>query len=301
MADFQLIDCHAHCFPSAKEGKEFMVDYLNWGGRKLGTVEELLLEKRASGHAHTNILMYTPTSFHFEHLTQAGLAPDAAREQVIARQARNNTWACDLVCREEGLSVFCGVDCTRMSEPEMLGEVERCIALGASGVKIVFTGLRIFGDDARLHPLYDYCQSRSIPILAQSSGRAGSTTPPYARAAPFGRMAEQFPRLKLVLAHLAHFPDFPNGGLDELAGAMMGHPNLYADLSLRLDAVSGGECSHEEMASVIRRLGPEHILFGTNFPLGEPLAATRAFWCLPLPEPALRMIGRDNYLRLVEG
>ena len=299
MPDFQLIDCHVHCFPSFQDGTEFMVDYLSWGGDRMGILKELIEARTAAGHAHTNILMYTPTTFYFDRLTQAGTEPEEARRQVIERQARNNTWACDLVRRESGLGFFCGVDCTRMSEEEMLAEVERCIAGGAAGVKIVFSGLGIFGDDPRLRPLYDYCQSRSIPILAQSSGRAGATTPAYARAEPFGRMATEFPRLKLILAHLAHFPDFPNGGLDELAQAMEGHPNLCADLSLRLDAVARGEWSPEGMVEAIRRLGPEHILFGTNFPLGDPVAATRVFWELPLTAAERRMIGRENFLRLV--
>ena len=303
MPDLDLIDCHVHAFPSYQEGHDFMVTYLNWAPERIGTLQELLSARAKAGHARTNILMYTPTTFYYEQ----GIAaiPDGAKDRkaaeervlqdVLQRQRRNNDWGSTVVREHPGLSYFCGVDCTRMSEDEMLGEVERNLSAGASGVKIVFTGLKIYGDDPRLGPLYDYCASREVPILAQSSGRAG---PCWGRPAPFGKAVREFPDLRLIFAHLCHFPSLPGEGIDELAEVTARFPNVCADLSLRLTAVARREMSPDDMAAIIRRLGPEHVLFGTNFPLADPVEATRAFQDLPLTEAEHRAIGHDNFVRL---
>ena len=308
MPDLKLIDCHVHCFPTGEAARDFMGRVVRRPEADVcGTVEELHAAIGRSGVDHVNILMFTPTSIYVED-GMAAIPPDvrdraaaeeAVRREAVCRVTGNNDWCAAFVKEHPNLSFFCGVDPVRMTEDEMLSGIDRWMAAGAKGVKIVPATLRIFGDDERLLPLYDYCCRQGVPLLTQSAGNpAPGQDLAYAQPATFGRVLPQFPDLRLIFAHMAYFPYLPDNGADELAELTSRYANVSADLSLRLGAVADGAEPAEWLVSTIRRLGADRVLFGTNFPLADQARSVEAFRRLPLTDEERELIAHKNFERI---
>ncbi len=306
MASQELIDCHIHCFPSEEDGRFFMDRMVRWQNHPwVGTLGQVLEMHKKAGIARANILMYTPARLYYEDAV-AALPSKGSRDEAIATIRRsvvrriegNNDWCVKLIKEHPRFTFFCGVDVTFMSEEEMLRGVERWVANGAKGVKIVPQGMQVYGNDPRLLPLFDYCQSKAIPVLSQSGGRPPSLGIAYAVTPKFGETLRKFPKLKFIFAHMAHFGWMENGGADALADVFAACPNAYADLSLQFGPIAKGEQTREAMVALIRRLGADRILFGTNFPLADSAEAADVYRSLSLTESERERISSQNFLRL---
>jgi len=55
-------------------------------------------------------------------------------------------------------------------------------------------------DDRRLYPIYDRCERLRVPVLLMGGGNAGPDFT-YSSPIPIGRVARDFPDLKIVMAH----------------------------------------------------------------------------------------------------
>jgi predicted TIM-barrel fold metal-dependent hydrolase len=223
-----------------------------------------------------------------------------ARLEIAGLASRNNDW-CAEFCRERPeLDFFCGVDAALLSREELLAGLERWHRAGARGVKTGPFSMKMFGDDPRLLPLYDYCESASLPILMQAGGPAvDGRGLAYSDPRVFEPVLRQFPRLVLVFAHMAHFPHLPEEGLDELCALTRRHAGVYAELSHRLDDVAKGALLADELVRRIRRVGAERLLFGSSFPLDDAAASAAAFRGLPLRSDEQDAIAYRNYDALI--
>ena len=97
---------------------------------------------------------------------------------------------------------------------------------------------------------------------------------------------KNFPRLKLLVAH---------PGLTDIMGNYMlaqKYPNLYIDIS------GTGLFRWGMLQKGVEILGPERILFGTDFPLVNPGMYVSAVLFEHLALSDRKMILRDNFLRL---
>ena len=307
MANDELLDCHIHCFPSHEDGRFFMDRMVRWEQHPwVGTLDQVLEMHKKAGISRANILMYTPARLYYEDAV-AALPSKTNRDEAIANIRRsvvrriegNNDWCVKLIKEHPRFTFFCGVDVTFMSEEEMLKGIERWVAGGAKGVKIVPQGMQIYGNDLRLLPLFDYCQAKGIPVLSQSGGRAPSLGIAYAVTDKLGETLRKFPKLKFIFAHMAHFDWMPNGGADALAEVFAACPNTVADLSLQFGPIANGERTREDMVALIRRLGAHRILFGTNFPLASSAEAAEVFRSLPLAKAEREQISSQNFLRVI--
>lgn len=296
-----IIDCHIHCFPDEEQARAFMSRVVKQPqATRIGTVAQMEASIKASGISHTNILMYTPGAIYYEDaLAKHKGDKEQARRDVVQRIQQNNDWAATFTKQRKGLSFFCGVDPVHMSERELLFGIERWIQAGARGVKFVPASLKIFGDDPRLRPVYDYCQSHKIPILTQSAGNPATGSEfAFGSPVPFGRALPQFPRLRLIFAHMGWSPYRPDDGADDLRDLGRKYPNVCADMSLRLDDASKDPKAADWVVSATRKMGAEHILFGTNFPLADSKTSLDTFLRLPLNDSERELIAHKNFERL---
>ena len=97
---------------------------------------------------------------------------------------------------------------------------------------------------------------------------------------------KNFPRLKLLVAH----PGYPS--IMENYELARKYPNLYFDLS------GNGLTRWGMLKKGLETIGPERILFGTDFPVisnGMYVAAVLFEHLTPAQQ---RMVLRDNFLRL---
>jgi predicted TIM-barrel fold metal-dependent hydrolase len=326
MSDLEIIDAHTHLFRSDAHGREAYGYFLGRGPvtghpadpPTLGTVPEALQLMAETGVVHTNFLMFTWSGRYYEHGQHTlpddparRVEADAALKNRIADRIRdNNEWALVTVKENPTLSFFAGVDPVVMDERALMTEVEDKTDRGGLGVKLVPMDSGVRGDDRRLWPVYDYCQSNDIPVLTQAAGRPGTPAQPVY----FTAALEAFPRLKLIFAHLGHNPEFGHGADAEVVELANRFENVFTDVSLRFPEVVNGHVSPEAMVSHLRRIGVDRVLYGSNFTFVELLAPdpeaqgpsqfTRSKQCveilktLPLRDEERERIASGNFRRV---
>ncbi|MCU0522614.1 MAG: amidohydrolase family protein [Anaerolineae bacterium] len=168
-----------------------------------------------------------------------------------------DAYIADFVARAPGKLVgFASCDPTG---PSYMDELTHSIEdLGLRGLKLgpIYAGFD--PRDPRCAPVYDYCESRGLPIITHT----GTT---YNRAAPLGvsrpwlwdEVAIQHPELRIVLAHLGH-PFY-----DECLAVIRKHPHVYSDLS----ALFYRPWQFYNMLIAAQEYGvTRKLLFGTDYP-----------------------------------
>ncbi|MGE5553762.1 MAG: amidohydrolase family protein [Betaproteobacteria bacterium] len=110
----------------------------------------------------------------------------------------------------------------------------------------------------------------------------------HATPARLRRLLEALPHLRIVAAHFGGFQMWAEAR-EELVGQ-----EVFFDTSSSLAFLSP-----EEAVEVIRRHGPDRILFGSDFPLWSPPAELALLQSLPLTDEERRLILWDNARRLL--
>jgi len=304
MPGLEIIDIHTHTFATRERGIGWQRSNGAVNPPRGGTIDELLDCMKRGGVTHSVMLMYTPTRFMYEaRIKEAPLPTDPAERQakeqelkglMAQRMIQNNEWACQVSREHPQLITFAGLDPVYMSEKTLITEIEDKVKKGAKGVKIVPLALEIYGNDKRLHPVYDKISRLGIPMVAQSGGgklpdgRDAWGSPKY-----FAEPLREFPNLKINLAHLGgHGPEVP-----ELCKTF---PNLYVDISGQLtdlDKPKGWQT--KELVEFIRRCGAEHITWGTNFPMNDPAEYAQLTEKLPLTSEEKETIAHKNAKRII--
>ncbi len=300
----EIIDCHAHTFPTTGSGITFQRALGIAEPTRDGTIEELLKLMQKAGITKTNMLMWTPAWFMYrELLKRLPSDPEEHRQGEKTLRARlsqrcleNNEWAMEVIKQHpDRLTCFIGIDPVFMDEETMLREIDDKLSRGAMGLKIA--PVNFFGNDERLFPMYQAAQRWRVPVLSytsalgleQGQGRESSGHPKH-----FEEPLKTFPNCTIILAHLGA------GAEEDVARMASKYPNLYADVSARLHQIAKpGGWSQEEAVAWLRRIGIDRILFGTNYPMYDPFEYVEVMNALPLTDGERSKILSKNFNRLV--
>lgn len=167
--------------------------------------------------------------------------------------------------------------------PDISGEIERIISLGLKGIKLHSDFQRFYLDDERAFPIYEAAEGR-LPILFHM----GDSRYDFSAPERLMRVVKRFPRLTVIAAHLAGWTVW------ERAEELFAGKNLiYADCSSSLYAMSP-----ERGAELIRKLGTDRVMFGTDFPVWNAEGELERFNRLPLTESEREAILCGNFIRL---
>ncbi len=308
MADLEIIDVHTHTFPSVEAGVRYQ---RGTGGAdreivRNGTIDELQGLMKEAGISRAVMLNFTPTRYLWEgRMAKTELPANPVERQKIEREAQlvmagrmvdHNEWQIEVSQQHPELMNFAGLDPVFMDETALIAEIDDKVSRGAKGVKIVLRALAIYADDPRLMPVYERIAQLGVPITAQvgSHGEAGDRGA-YANPKFFEEGLKRFPNLVVNCVHLGH------GFEDEVADLCLRFPNVYTDVSSRLhtveDPTSG--ITREWIAEFIRRCGAEHVMFGTNYPGGDPVEYARLLRELPLTDVELELVASGNAKRFL--
>jgi predicted TIM-barrel fold metal-dependent hydrolase len=187
---------------------------------------------------------------------------------------------------------FCNVN---PLDPAAPGEVERCLASGLSGVGELAWYVDDPGDDLDyfLTPLAELCQHFNVPLMLHMNDPVGAPYPGKAtiRLGAVYRLIQKFPAVNWILAHWGGGLPF-YGLLKKEASEVFqkvyfdtaASPYLYRPAIYRLAA---------EM------VGPEKILFGSDYPLLPPKRYVKEMEEADLPEEWREMILGKNLARLL--
>jgi predicted TIM-barrel fold metal-dependent hydrolase len=178
--------------------------------------------------------------------------------------------------------------------------------LGMAGLRELERGVREFGfvgahlyphwfelppDDARYYPYYAKCCELGIPIMMQVGhclkyGR-GHTYPSVGRPITLDTVACHFPELVIIGIHIGY------PWTEEMISVSYKHENVY----IGSDAY-GPKHWPESFVRYAGSWGQDKVLFGTDFPVIDPLRARREIATLGLRPEAERKILRDNAFRV---
>ena len=302
MPELEIIDIHTHTFVSAERGISWQRSLRDEAPPRNGTTEELLGIMERAEISNAVMLMYTPTRFMFQaRIRNQELPSDPDRREQVERKIQelmaqrmidNNEWAVGVSAKQPRLHTFLGIDPVYMDAETMVAEIEDKQRKGAKGVKIVPLALAIYGDDERLSPAYQKMSELGLPLVSQAGagGETGDRGDAYGRPKYFASAMEDFPDLTVNVAHLGR------GFEEDTIELCHRFPNFFADLSGRLAEIEDPNTglSAQELADFVRQCGPEHIMFGTNFPMSDPEQYARVMRSLPLSDDEKEMVANGN-------
>jgi uncharacterized protein len=163
-------------------------------------------------------------------------------------------------------------------------EAERCLDLGARGIKLHPRAQRFVLNDERLAPVFALAAERQVPILIHG----GRGLPPIADH--LARLVEAYPDAQLVIAH-AGIADMAG-----LAGRFGGKAGVFFDTSV---------WSPVDLLSFFHQVSPEQVLYASDYPYGRQpssiLIALRTAKLAGYSDEQLRMMLAGNANRIANG
>jgi predicted TIM-barrel fold metal-dependent hydrolase len=300
MPDYPIIDAHLHTYPRPDIGWQAQGGIGRSG--HAGTVEELLPLMREGNIAKAVMVNMTPV-FEMREVALAKLPSDLpphrraeAEEQIrlelIGRLQRRNAWTCAVARDNPGLVPYVSLD-PSMDGVTIVQEINDQVKEGAKGIKLHPTSQRYFPNDGRLYAAYQKIEELGLPIITHC-GDFPQAEEEYARPANFIDVLRNFPGLTLVFAHMAR------GYMDEAMEIMETYPNVYLDTSTAIEGTLPAHLlSDEEAVAIIRRVGCQRVLFGSDWPWLHPIKDAQRLDSLPLTAEEKRLIFYENAQRIL--
>ncbi len=272
MASFPVVDSHVHVLPPDPAGAEPARDpYEIWEyGDKAGvdvldvagTLEEVTAAMRAARCDHFVVVNMFVASNELRRMAGgAGPAPtlDTHGEQLRERLREFNRWAVGTAAQRPDMTAFVAADPGVLGGQAGAEHLSQCLDAGARGIKVHPIAQAFMPDDPRMTEVYRTCESRHAAVVAHAGASRGGAQ--WAEPRAFAPVLADHPGLTVVLAHLggAHWRQAV-----ELAASF---PTLSFDLC-EIIAWTGapGAPDHAALGRMIKEIGPERVLFGTDFP-----------------------------------
>jgi predicted TIM-barrel fold metal-dependent hydrolase len=165
-----------------------------------------------------------------------------------------------------------------------IAEAERCLDLGARGIKLHPRAQRFMLNDERLAPVFALAAERRVPILIHG----GRGLPPIADH--LARLVERYPDAHLIIAH-AGIADMAG-----LAGRFAGKSGVFFDTSV---------WSPVDLLSFFHQVSPEQVLYASDYPYGRQpsslLIALRTARLAGYDDEQLRLMLAGNANRIADG
>jgi len=273
-----LVDVHVHLYESKEAGREAKANYTIWEygddpGVSFATLDgdmaDLVGTFEREGFDRVVVV----------HLFDANLArrrllerldpslaeddPGALRAAVGEAMVRSNEWVVQVASTSPLIEVLVSVDPTLLSPDSLVKHLRDLAALGARGIKLHPVSQGFLPDDARLGAIYEACSETGLVVLSHSGpGHHGGAS---ARPSEFAPVLERWPDLRLVLAHL--------GGASwaEAAALAAAFPQVVFDLSEIVEWVGAPNApSPADLVGLVRSIGVERVMFGSDFPWYDP-------------------------------
>ncbi len=235
------------------------------------------------------IVPWIPAQDMIADRVEAGTERDAAVAQVVAEWLDLNRWAAETAAEHsDRLSCLVGLDPVIMDAEVIKAEVAERLSCGACGLKVAPMFIHRRPDDEVMEVVWRTARDHGVFVLSESGARGWNGGQVWGHPAYFEDVLRSFPTVTVQLAHLGI------GAEEDVARLAKRYPNMVTDMSLRL-----GLESPDRTVEIVRQIGADRVLFGTNYPVVDQLAYAEAFRALPLSEDELVLVGHDNAARLL--
>lgn len=156
---------------------------------------------------------------------------------------------------------------------------------GVFGVKIHPEFQRFALDDERLFPMYEEMERHDMFLLAHMGDPRVNVSGPR-RLLP---VAETFPKLRCIAAHLGNWNDWDPEKIKPIAEL----ENVYTDISSSFSYVT----DYAPLYEVLKAYDPSHVFFGSDYPIWCPEKELGKALKLDLPENFLEDILFHNFAK----
>lgn len=294
MGPRRLVDLHTHTQPTAEAGRELQTWIASGPVERSGAVEELLPLMDAADIDASLIVPWLPLQDWLAERMTAGADRDVAAAALLEQWRELNEWAVSAVNASGGrLSCLVGLDPIAMDRPFMAEMASRLVGAGASGLKVAPAFVLTYPDDEAMAPVWDLARQLGVFVLAESGAGSFRGRPPYGHPARFEAVLEAYPDVRIMLAHLGI------GAEEEVARLTARYPNLYADISMRLPPSAWAHWDPDEAVAWMRRIGTDRVVYGSNYPLVDPVGFAETFRSLALSEDEQADIAWRNAEKLL--
>jgi predicted TIM-barrel fold metal-dependent hydrolase len=286
MSDPTVVDVHVHLFAQADDPMRDDYEIWEYGeldhvemGTSRGTIDDL---KAALGDA--------PCA----HCVVLGMfAPETQSDEETERFREYNDWILATASQSPHLTPLVAADPTVMGGRAGADHLRSAAERGARGIKVHPVVQGFIPSDPRMDATYTVCEEFGLTVLSHS----GMTKGPIQRSDPFAfsSVMDAHPRLHLLLAHLG------GASWQQVAAFAAAYPTVSFDLC-EIIAWTGapGAPTADELGRLIRQIGPDRVLFGTDFPWYELDRTIDQLMSLPhLSDEERRGILGENAVRRI--
>ena len=176
-----------------------------------------------------------------------------------------------------------------------LGEIERVAAGGAAWLKLHPSNQHFDVADPAIVKLVAKAAEHGLPVIFDAYSPWDANQP-----GKFVNLAMAVPDARLILAH-AHGPGFPQLLFYDIVGRYpWWQRNVWIDISVTGLLLAGGPFA-EQFAWVLRKVGTDRVIFGSDYPLDDPLTAVRAVADFGFTDAEQAAILHDNAAALLNG
>jgi predicted TIM-barrel fold metal-dependent hydrolase len=300
VSDPTVVDMHVHVFPRADDPMRDGYEIWEYGtpenvefGKRRGTVEDLMDALDDRPYTHCVILgMFIP---------ELGASDDhdqgAHRGQALPdRLQAYNAWILETAALSPRLTPLVAADPSVLGGASGAAHLRRAVERGARGIKVHPVLQRFMPADPRMEETYAVCEELELTVLSHSG--VARQAPQWADPFAFADVMRTHPRLRLVLAHLG------GAGWHKVSEFAAAFPSVAFDLC-EIIAWTGspGAPTADQLGRLIRDIGADRVLFGTDFPWYELDRTIDQLMSLPhlsdeerrgiLGENAVRRLGLD--------
>lgn len=259
----RIIDFHTHIYPqkvAQKATDSISKFYELEGGGMCGTAEQLIERGDIAGISEFVVLPVAIKSDHVRNINH-----------FITEQVAENPR-------------FYGFGTVHADMENICEEFEYIKDNGLLGIKM-HPDTQLFNiDDERLFPLYAMAEGK-LPIIFHT----GDPRYDFSHPARLRRVLDKFPELEVIAAHFGGY------SMQDTAYKYLKDTKCYFDISSSLMFMKQGEAEH-----YINAYGAERMLYGTDFPLWDPVVEVKRFLSLQLTDSQFDKISHQNALRILK-
>ena len=176
-----------------------------------------------------------------------------------------------------------GLGAMHLESDDYERDLQEIEALGLKGVKLHPDIQKFEADEARAMKVYEMCEER-MPICIHAGDRRYNFSGPERMA----RIAENFPHLRLICAHMGGWSVW-----EQASEILWKYDNILVDCSSSLYWLGP-----ERSKKVIRRYGADRVLFGTDYPFWPQKEEIQDLCGMGLKEEELEKIFWKNAAEL---
>jgi uncharacterized protein len=288
------IDTHIHLYPSREEGEWWKSGYEIWEygqsadvhfSTDTGTLQETVAALDRGDFSHGVVLnLFAADLFREQYKSALPGDMDASeRARALAefdatipeRYVAFNRWLMAALADVPAITGFVAMDPGALSPQRNVEHLREMAERGARGVKLHPVLQKFEANDPRMHPVYQACIEMGLTVLSHTGPARGGER--FAEIQAFAPMLAEFGDLTVVLAHLG------GGKWQDARAIAQSFPNVAFDLCEIIEWTGAPNApTTEELATLIRDIGPERVVLGSDYPWYEPVHSAELVLSLPV-------------------